>query len=146
MSRCIQIIYVCTGCALTCSLTIWTDYFNLRAMSWIFGASNSKKYWFTISPFGKGKKSLHYFTTRAHWHILVILPYKHFTVSWFHHFAILPRCYKWEPMNYNRKRNDKVKMSKQNSNLPIDFYKKSSRDKENNQADDATTERKMPAF
>ena len=49
-------------------------------------------------------------------------------------------------MNYNRKRNDKVKMSKQNSNLPIDFYKKSSRDKEDNQADDATTEKKMPDF
>ena len=30
LSRCFQSTYSCTGCSLTCILTMWTDYFNLQ--------------------------------------------------------------------------------------------------------------------
>ena len=78
--------------------------------------------------------------------IPIILPYHHFTISRFNHFTIPPRCYNYEPMHYNKKISDKIKMSKDNSNLIINPYKHNSRYKKDNQTDNSTAEKKKPDF
>ena len=90
---------------------------------------------FTISPYVRKilihhytickKKSLQHFTPKQYWHIPIILTYHHFAISWFHHLIIQPHCYKCEPMQYNKKIRNKTFFSKDNSNVPIIFYRNS---------------------
>ena len=51
----------------------------------------------------------------------------HITTSLYHDFTISPRCYKCEPIHYNKKRSDIIKKSKYSSNVSINTYKHSSR-------------------
>ena len=57
------------------------------------------------------QKSLYHFTTKPYWHIPIIQPYHHFTISWPHRFIIQPLSYKLEHMQYNRNIRYKVKQS-----------------------------------
>ena len=77
----------------------------------------------------KTKKLLYHFTPKCYWHIPIIVIYHHFTISWSNNFIISPQCYKCEPMRYNKKRGDKINFSRYNSNVLIDPYKHSIRDK-----------------
>ena len=49
-------------------------------------------------------------------------------------------------MQYIKNRSDEIKTSKDKSNFPINPYKHSSRDKEDNQKDNFTAEKKTPDF
>ena len=49
-------------------------------------------------------------------------------------------------MQYNKNRSDEIKMSKNNSNAPINPYKNSIRDGKVSQTDNFTEEKKTPYF
>ena len=49
-------------------------------------------------------------------------------------------------MQYNKKRSDQIKISKDNSSIPINSYKYSSRDKGYNQSENSPAEKKTPYF
>ena len=91
---------------------------------------------FTISPYVQ-KILIHHYTIyktkknctiSSQNHIDTFQSPHHINTSPYHDFTISPRCYKCESTRYNKKRSDKIKMSKYNSNVPIYPYKHSSRD------------------
>ena len=49
-------------------------------------------------------------------------------------------------MQYNKKRSDQIKISKDNSSIPINSYKYSSRDEGYNQSETSPAEKKTPYF
>ena len=96
-----------------------------------------KPYWFlhfTIraknidSPLHHLENEKDHCTISPHNHIDTFQSPYHINTSPYHEFTISPRCYKCESTRYNKKRSDKIKISKYNSNVPINPYKNSSRD------------------
>ena len=102
-----------------------------------------KIYWFTITTFGKQKTKWPISPLN---NIDTFQSSYHITTSLYHAFTNSLQCYKCEPMCSNKKIGDKIKLLKNNLNLPISPYKHTSRDIKDNQTDNSPAEKKTPFF